>query len=64
MDGGKIIFVAKAKENAANCGMLVKNAAIITGGNGGGRPDIAQAGGKDITKLDEIAKSVREMVGI
>ena len=58
----KIIFVAKAKENAANCGMLVKNAAIITGGNGGGRPDFAQAGGKDVTKVDEALKMVKESI--
>ena len=62
MDGGKIIFVAKAKENAANCGMLVKNAAIITGGNGGGRPDFAQAGGKDASKVDEALKTVKESI--
>ena len=62
MDGGKIIFVAKAKENAANCGMLVKNAAIITGGNGGGRPDFAQAGGKDASKVDEALKAVKESI--
>ena len=62
MDGGKIIFVAKAKENAANCGMLVKNAAIITGGNGGGRPDFAQAGGKDASKVDEALKAVKDAI--
>ena len=55
-------FVAKAKENAANCGMLVKNAAIITGGNGGGRPDFAQAGGKDASKVDEALKTVKDAI--
>ena len=58
----KIIFVAKSKENAANCGMLVKNAAIITGGNGGGRPDFAQAGGKDVSKLDEALQTIKGMI--
>ena len=58
----KIIFVAKSKENAANCGMLVKNAAIITGGNGGGRPDFAQAGGKDVTKVDEALQMVKDSI--
>ena len=58
----KIIFIAKAKENAANCGMLVKNAAIITGGNGGGRPDFAQAGGKDVTKVDEALDTVKGLI--
>ena len=58
----KIIFVAKAKNSATNCGMLVKNAAIITGGNGGGRPDFAQAGGKDASKLDEALLFVKENI--
>ena len=43
---------------------MVKEAAIITGGNGGGRPDFAQAGGKDITKLDEALGHIKEMVGL
>ena len=60
--GEKVIFVAKSKESAANCGMLVKNAAIITGGNGGGRPDFAQAGGKDASKVDEALQSVKESI--
>ncbi len=58
----KIIFIAKAKANAANCGLLVKNAAIITGGNGGGRPDFAQAGGKDVSKVDEAINWVKENI--
>lgn len=58
----KIIFIAKAKGNANRCGDLVKQAAIITGGNGGGRPDFAQAGGKDLSKLDEAVLKVKEMI--
>ena len=62
MNNEKIIFVAKAKNNSTNCGMLVKNAAILTGGNGGGRPDFAQAGGKDVTKLDAALSFVKENI--
>lgn len=62
MNNEKIIFVAKAKNNPTNCGMLVKNAAILTGGNGGGRPDFAQAGGKDVTKLDDALSFVKENI--
>lgn len=36
-----------------NAGNLVREAAKIVGGGGGGRPDLAQAGGKDVTKLGE-----------
>jgi alanyl-tRNA synthetase len=40
--------------------MLVKLAATITGGNGGGKPDIAQAGGKDVSKLEEALEAVKK----
>ncbi|MDX1933517.1 MAG: alanine--tRNA ligase [Capsulimonadales bacterium] len=54
---GKIVFVAKAAKDAvgkgAHAGHLVKAAAQVAGGGGGGRPDFAQAGGKDPDKLGE-----------
>ena len=59
---GKVIFVAKSKGNKVHCGDLVKTAAIITGGNGGGRPDFAQAGGRDDQKVDDALKAVLEKV--
>ena len=58
----KIIFVAAADKEAIkkgiNAGTLVKKAAQITGGNGGGKPDLAQAGGKDISKLKEAIEAI------
>ena len=48
----KLLFVCK-NNKGIHSGDLVKKAAIATGGNGGGRPDMATAGGKDITKVDE-----------
>jgi alanyl-tRNA synthetase len=36
-----------------HAGNLVKSLAAIVGGGGGGRPDMAQAGGKDASKLAE-----------
>jgi len=57
----KIVFVAKSN-NGVHCGNLVKEAAIICGGNGGGRPDLAQAGGKDVTKIAEAIKKVKELI--
>lgn len=58
---GKLVFVAKSN-NGVHCGNLVKEAAIICGGNGGGRPDLAQAGGKDASKLPEAIAKVRELI--
>ena len=58
MGDSKIIFIAKNKGTKFSCGQLVKEAAIVTGGNGGGRPDFAQAGGKDVSKLDEALNKI------
>ena len=61
---GKIVFICKAKNVPFNAGQLVKEAAITTGGNGGGRPDFAQAGGRDVNKLDLALSTIKEKVGI
>jgi alanyl-tRNA synthetase len=58
--GDKITFIAKSA-NELHAGNIVKEAATITGGNGGGRNDMAQAGGRDISKLEEALKKVREL---
>ena len=34
----------------------------MLGGNGGGRPDVAQAGGKDVSKVEEAIKFVETSV--
>ena len=46
--------------NTNRCGDLVKAAAIATGGNGGGRPDFAQAGGRDVSKVEEATPEIVE----
>lgn len=54
---GKVQLIAMATEKAVqsgiNCGKIIKEIAAVTGGNGGGRPDMAQAGGKLPEKLEE-----------
>ena len=45
-----------------NAGKLIKQVAAVTGGGGGGRPDMAQAGGKDKNKLDEAIRIVKQLV--
>jgi len=41
----------------------VKEAAKLVGGSGGGRPDLAQAGGPDPAGLDRALARVAELVG-
>ena len=62
--GDRIIFIAKSKNPKFNAGQIVKLAAVACGGNGGGRPDFAQAGGKDVAKVDEAIKQVKETLGV
>ena len=63
VDGERLGFVACAGADAvkagAHAGKLVSLAASVTGGKGGGRPDNAQAGGKDLAKIDEAIAAVR-----
>jgi len=59
----KVIFICKSKIAALNAGALVKEAAIMTKGNGGGRADFAQAGGKDISLVDSALIKVKEIIG-
>jgi len=70
------IFLASAGENSVtlvgsvspdltrrfHAGNIIKEVAPIVGGGGGGRPDFAQAGGKDPSKTDDALARVRELV--
>jgi alanyl-tRNA synthetase len=56
---GRVAFIAgvtKDLTGKVKAGDLVKEVAKIAGGGGGGRPDLAQAGGKDASKVDEALK--------
>ena len=64
--GDKTIFAAMATKDAVSrgvhAGKLVGEVAKITNGGGGGRPDMAQAGGKDPSKLKEAVDAVAEIL--
>ena len=55
--------VSKPLTGKVKAGDLVKFAAEQVGGKGGGRPDLAQAGGSDVEKLPAVLDSVKDWVG-
>ena len=60
---GKITFTCKVGKDAkGHAGNLLREVAKITGGGGGGRPDFATAGGKDVTKVDEALAAAPNLV--
>ncbi len=61
---GKVNFVVTATKDCLSkgihCGNIIKETAKIAGGGGGGRPDMAQAGGKDTSKIkDALEHSIK-----
>ena len=64
-EGGAVQFVAHVSKNAVEAGIhaghMVKEAATLCGGNGGGRPNGAQAGGKDASKTKEALEAGIEL---
>ena len=65
-NGDKITFCAACGKTAiskgAHAGNLVREIAKIAGGNGGGKPDSAMAGGKDAAKIDDAISSASEII--
>ena len=63
---GKITFVVMAAKNAVakgvHSGKIIKEISAIAGGSGGGKPDMAQGGGKDASKIDEALAAVADVV--
>ena len=63
---GKVSLMATATDGAmkagAHAGNLIKAIASIVGGGGGGRPNMAQAGGKNPAGVDEAIAKAAEVV--
>ena len=63
--GGKATLLAAVTDDLTErvrAGDLVRELATVVGGRGGGKPNLAQAGGPDVGKLDEALQKTHEMV--
>jgi alanyl-tRNA synthetase len=56
------VVTADLVSKGYNAGNIVKQVAKVAGGSGGGKPNMAQAGGKDKKKVDEALKLVRSLI--
>ena len=66
INGEKITFLAVCGKAAVKAGIkageIIKNVTKICGGSGGGKPDSAMGGGKDVLKLDDALATVDDFV--
>ena len=66
VNGAKVNFACACGKAAvragAHAGNIVREVAKIAGGNGGGRPDSAMAGGKDASKVDDALNAAADIV--
>lgn len=63
--GGLNLLVAASKslvKEGINSGNIVRNIAKALGGNGGGRPDMAMAGAKDVDKVNEVFQKIADYI--
>ena len=57
-----VAVVSQDLQKRLHAGRIIKEVAALVGGSGGGRPDFAQAGGKNAEKLDEALQAVYNIV--
>ncbi|MER3500076.1 MAG: hypothetical protein IMHGJWDQ_000298 [Candidatus Fervidibacter sp.] len=66
VDDGKVVLVSKVTKDVVakggHAGNLVREVAKLTDGGGGGRPDFAQAGGRNPAKLQDALRKVPKLV--
>ena len=58
-----LVMVPKELTDRFHAGKIIQEVAPMVGGSGGGKPEMAQAGGKDPAGLDEALNRVYEIVG-
>ena len=63
---GKVTFVAMAVKTAVaegvHCGNIIRELTAMCGGKGGGKPDMAQGGGKDAANIDAALAKAEELI--
>jgi alanyl-tRNA synthetase len=57
-----VVSVTKAMAGRVHAGKIVKQIAPIVGGGGGGRPDFAEAGGKDPDRIDDVLREAERLI--
>ena len=58
-----VATVAPELTKRFQAGKIIQTIAPIVGGKGGGRPDNARGGGKDVAKLDEALAKAKSLLG-
>lgn len=62
----KVSLLAACSQNlikqGLHCGKIIQESAKLVQGGGGGRPDMAQAGGKDVSKVDTVINYVKGLL--
>jgi alanyl-tRNA synthetase len=58
-----IASVAKEHQGKVQAGKIIQSIAPIVGGKGGGKPDFARGGGKDVAKVDAALAEARKLIG-
>ena len=58
-----VVSVTRDLTDRVHAGNLIKSLAPIVGGRGGGRPDFAQAGGRQVDRINTIVPESRDMIG-
>ncbi len=66
-EDGKVALLAGATDDAVSAGFsagsIIKEIAVLVGGRGGGKANMAQAGGSDVSGIDAALSAAREMLG-
>jgi alanyl-tRNA synthetase len=62
--GGVALVAAVTKDSGLDAGALIKDAAKAVGGGGGGKGELATAGGRDASKIDEALDLARAAAGL